>query len=196
MDAAEPMFARHGVAGVSMRQIAAAAGVDLSLVLYHFDSKDVLYRAVISRVMLEFNTRRIGLLEDLQRSNPDPSAVQLFDLQITAWLEIRFGPAPHRTRLIVLRNRIDLDVESPPPSDHEWPGDDFARNFVAALLRAQAHREPEYVHWSYHCLIGAIVYFMNSGARVERISGSYCDIRSQDAMRAALIRQVHNAFSD
>lgn len=184
------MFAAHGLAGVSMRQIAATAGVDLSLVLYHFDSKAVLYRAVINRVMRDFNARRIELLEELKLRNSHPTAVELFDLQITAWFEIRFGPAPHRTSLIVLRNRVEPDVKG----DADWPGDDFARDFVAALVRAEAHRDPEYVHWSYHCLIGSIVYFMNSGERVERISGAHCDMRSQEAMRSALLRQVRNAF--
>lgn len=173
-----------------MRQIAATAGVDLSLVLYHFDSKAVLYRAVINRVMRDFNARRIELLEELKLRNSHPTAVELFDLQITAWFEIRFGPAPHRTSLIVLRNRVEPDVKG----DADWPGDDFARDFVAALVRAEAHRDPEYVHWSYHCLIGSIVYFMNSGERVERISGAHCDMRSQEAMRSALLRQVRNAF--
>lgn len=190
MDAAEPMFAQQSLAGVSMRQIAAAAGVDLSLVLYHFESKAALYRAVISRVMRDFTQRRAELLDALEAANPTARALELFDLQITAWFDIRFGPAPHRTRLILLRNRIDIDAEG----ETKWPGDDFAKRFVEALVRAEANRDPAYVHWAYHCLIGSMVHLMTSGDRIDRISDGLCDTRSPDAMRAALLQQVANSF--
>lgn len=44
--AAERCFARHGYAGTSVRQIAAAAGVSKSLVHYHFQSKEHLFLEV------------------------------------------------------------------------------------------------------------------------------------------------------
>ena len=39
MDAAERLFARRGFHGASLRDITAAAGVDLAFVNYHFGSK-------------------------------------------------------------------------------------------------------------------------------------------------------------
>ncbi|MGO9935298.1 MAG: TetR/AcrR family transcriptional regulator, partial [Steroidobacteraceae bacterium] len=49
MDAAEKLFARRGFHGASLRDITAAAGVDLALVNYHFGSKYGLLGAVMER---------------------------------------------------------------------------------------------------------------------------------------------------
>lgn len=192
LDAAEPLFAPHGLVGVSMRQIAAAAGVDLSLVSYHFESKLALYNAVIERIMMDFTQRRVELLDELERRNPNPSAVDLFGMLITAWFEFRYGPAPHRARLIQLR----YDVDHHPASEEHWPSDDFVRRFIAALQKAEPDMSTEDIHWAYHCLTGAIIYYMTGAYRIERLSGAYCNTQSQDAVRRALLRHVRGAFPE
>lgn len=45
--AAERLFAEHGFAGVGIRQIAAAAGVNGAMIHYYFGNKERLYRAII-----------------------------------------------------------------------------------------------------------------------------------------------------
>lgn len=192
MDAAEPLFAPHGFAGVSMRQIAAAAGVDLSLVAYHFESKDALYNAVVDRIVVDFTRRRAELLDALERTNPDPTAVDLFDMIITAWFEVRYGPAPHRARLILRGN--NLEYHPVVDAEGNWPSDHFVKRFMAALAKAEPGRTAEYIHWTYHCLTGSLVYYMTSGDRIERLSGDFCNVHSLDAIRDALLRQVRNAF--
>jgi TetR/AcrR family transcriptional regulator, regulator of cefoperazone and chloramphenicol sensitivity len=46
LQAAEPLFAKQGFSGVSMRSIAAAAGVHLGQLPYHFGTKEALYREI------------------------------------------------------------------------------------------------------------------------------------------------------
>lgn len=188
LDAAEPLFAPDGLSGVSMRQIAAAAGVDLSLASYHFDSKASLYNAVIDRIMVEFTDRRMRLLDELEARSLAPSALELFDTLISAWFEIRFGPAPHRLRLILHGHHPRTEVVEQRPSDP------FAKRFLAALMRAAPQQPPAHVHWSYHSWTGAMVYFMTSGDRVQRLSGDWCDVNSPAAMREALLDLVRHAF--
>ena len=47
VDAAKPLFARHGFAGTTTRQIAQAAGVSEALLFQHFPSKAALYREIL-----------------------------------------------------------------------------------------------------------------------------------------------------
>lgn len=54
VDAAIPLFAR-GFDSVSIQQIAAAAGVKHSLVMYHFGSKDQLWQAAALTLMQRFD---------------------------------------------------------------------------------------------------------------------------------------------
>ena len=55
--AARKSFATAGFEGASTRQIAADAGVAQSLLLYHFGSKDALWRAVIDQMFADLNGR-------------------------------------------------------------------------------------------------------------------------------------------
>jgi TetR/AcrR family transcriptional regulator len=50
--AAEALFAEHGFAGVGVRQIAAAAGVNGAMIHYYFGNKESLYRAIIENAAL------------------------------------------------------------------------------------------------------------------------------------------------
>src|ERR1700690_363223 len=79
MDAAEKLFARSGFHGTSLRDITAAAGVDLALVNYHFGSKKQLLTAVIERrgtVLNEERLRRLAQVRlDAAPHAPRPEAV-------------------------------------------------------------------------------------------------------------------------
>lgn len=55
--AARKNFATTGFEGASTRQIATDAGVAQSLLLYHFGSKDALWRAVIDQLFGDVNAR-------------------------------------------------------------------------------------------------------------------------------------------
>jgi len=49
LDAAESLFAAKGVDAVSIREIAETAGLSKAAIFHHFESKDVLYQAVVRR---------------------------------------------------------------------------------------------------------------------------------------------------
>jgi AcrR family transcriptional regulator len=49
LDVAEALFALHGYAGTSMRELAAAADLTAASLYNHFDGKEALYRAVLER---------------------------------------------------------------------------------------------------------------------------------------------------
>ncbi|HEX4223912.1 MAG TPA: helix-turn-helix domain-containing protein [Pseudonocardiaceae bacterium] len=66
MDAAERLYAEHGFAGVSIRQICAAAGQrNNSVVQYHFSSRDELIKAIIDRHVLAVDEYRMALMGEL-----------------------------------------------------------------------------------------------------------------------------------
>ena len=48
------LFARHGVVGSSVDQIAQAAGITKGAVYWHFESKDALFDAILERIRLRW----------------------------------------------------------------------------------------------------------------------------------------------
>jgi AcrR family transcriptional regulator len=63
LDAAERLFAEHGIGAVSLRQINAASGArNVSAVHYHFGSKDAVVATLVERRMRELNHGRLVAL--------------------------------------------------------------------------------------------------------------------------------------
>src|SRR5215510_14717303 len=65
--AAEEVFATKGFAGASTREIAAGAGVNISSLHYHWESKETLYFAVFQNIYDR-------ILELIRTAVPDASA--------------------------------------------------------------------------------------------------------------------------
>jgi len=66
MDAAERLYAEHGFAAVSIRQISDAAGQrNKSVVQYHFSNRDELIKAVIARHIGPVDRHRMAMLAAL-----------------------------------------------------------------------------------------------------------------------------------
>jgi AcrR family transcriptional regulator len=65
---AEVLFARHGVAGVTMRQIAAELGCSPTTAYRYFKNKEEIQTAVRAAAFNRF----CDVIEDAARSNPDP----------------------------------------------------------------------------------------------------------------------------
>ena len=68
LDAAEVLFVAGGFDSLSMRQITAAAQVNLAAVNYHFGSKDALIEAVLARQLDPLNEQRLTMLERFEQA--------------------------------------------------------------------------------------------------------------------------------
>jgi AcrR family transcriptional regulator len=80
--AAERLFAAHGLDGVSLRQIGAAAGnANNSAVQYHFGSKDQLVQAIFEFRLPSLHERR-SLLAEVRRPSDLRSWVECYVLPI------------------------------------------------------------------------------------------------------------------
>jgi TetR/AcrR family transcriptional regulator len=67
LEAAERVFAEHGLSGARTDAIAAAAGVNKALLYYYFPSKDALFYAVLDASMKGF---RVSALQILSQNGP------------------------------------------------------------------------------------------------------------------------------
>jgi AcrR family transcriptional regulator len=67
LDTAEGLFMEHGFEATSLRQITAAAGVNIAAVNYHFGSKEELFQTVLTRRLDPMNQERLALLARFER---------------------------------------------------------------------------------------------------------------------------------
>jgi TetR/AcrR family transcriptional regulator len=90
IDAAIPLFAAKGLNGVSVRELASAAGVNLSMVSYYFGGKEGLYAAVLAE---QFAI--LGKLEEIEQMEID--TLQKFEFYVRATVS-RYRKNPYLLR--------------------------------------------------------------------------------------------------
>lgn len=95
-DAALTLFAERGFEGASMRDIAAAVGVEHSLLRYHFGDKGQLWRDAVSR-MIERLDAQMAAVWDRTTGQP---LVERFKLYLRAYVHY-CAAHPEHARIIV-----------------------------------------------------------------------------------------------
>ena len=127
-NAAQRLFGRHGFAGTSMADIAAAAGVSKATVFHHYRSKQRLYDALINDAVAGFREQLVPLL--------DAEAGLQWGLQQFAKAHIERLARMRGTLQLIMRGILD----GSPGSLKALSGGAMAENFslvVEALRRAQ-----------------------------------------------------------
>jgi len=85
-----PLFAAKGLNGVSVRELATAASVNLSMISYYFGGKEGLYAAVLTQ---QFAV--LGRLEEIEQMEID--TLKKFELYVSATVS-RYRKSPYLLR--------------------------------------------------------------------------------------------------
>src|ERR1700733_12816539 len=76
LDAAEYLFSKHGLHGVTLRDVAKRVGVHTTLMHYYFDDKKGLFEAVFARRAGITSGRRMAALERYEAEAGDSPTVE------------------------------------------------------------------------------------------------------------------------
>ncbi|MEV6029284.1 TetR/AcrR family transcriptional regulator [Streptomyces sp. NPDC052036] len=151
--AAEVVFARKGFDGATMREVADAAGVGLSLVVYHFTTKEGLYQAIFDARQYVNDARLARLAEVTDTDAPD-ALDRLVSAFIDPVLDLHEDSDDVWFARLVLREAAD-----PSSQDRKIISglfDPVAREFVAKLNRIFPDRPEGYHAWAYLFAVGAL----------------------------------------
>lgn len=174
LDAAERLFAHHGVEATSLRTITAEAGVNLAAVNYHFQSKEALMHAVIARRLDPINEKRLATLEACEAAAVDgPLPLnQVLDALLRPIFEMLQGPgkefAPMMSRIFTESSELTEQVFKKHLAH-------VSARFFPAFERALPGIPPQELFWRLLFVMGAVAHTIG-GARVLRtISGGSCN---------------------
>lgn len=125
LDAALELFARHGFADTSLRDISGKSGVSHPLILHHFGSKEELYSAVKRRVVEGYAQRF-------------PAAVRAINRPINLRAEMKrvltYVGENELALKLCARTRID--------GDHQvWPGEPDLFNLIQQRIEVAQRRK-------------------------------------------------------
>lgn len=186
LDAAEALFCRHGLHGVTFRQVAAEAGVDTALIHYYFGAKLQLFDSVFARRAKILNEERLAAMRAYVATQPRVLSVEkVIETFIDPLLQ-RAASADegwrNYFRLVALVNNTPA-----------WGGETMSRYFdpvVRELIKTLETALPDAdlrdLYWCYQFLTGAMMLTLAETGRIDTLSGGLCRSTDLDAVRSRL----------
>jgi AcrR family transcriptional regulator len=192
---AERLFAEHGFAGVSVRQLTAAAGVNLAAVNYHFGSKEGLLAAIFElrcRPMNDERLRRLGGC--FERANGPPMLEQIIAAFVAPALASSADPSGGRAAFTRLRATLSVEHNEVARALISRYFDATSQRFVAALSRAVPELSRAELYWRFHFFLGAIYYSMINPSRIAHLSDGLSDAGDVDAVLTQMVPFIAAGF--
>jgi len=183
LSAAEELFAQHGFAGTSLRQVTGRADVNIAAVNYHFGSKENLVNEVFRRRMDVMSAQRLQQLEAAVRDHPG----QLEPI-LAAFIEPALALAQDRNRGAAFVRVIARAYAEHNESLRRFLSDHYGhvlREFGKAIAGCLPGLDKETLYWRLDFLAGALTYAMSDFGLIKRPPGA-----SEAAHRARAAREL------
>lgn len=194
LDAAEFLFSRHGLHGVTLKDVARHVGVHHTLINYYFADKRALFDAVFARRAVVTSERRMRMLDEYEkdcggRPTVDGALRAFLDTDLDLYIEGGEG----------WRNYAALGAQV--ANTPEWGAEMMDAHFdpvvlrlVALLKKALPGCADEDIFWGYHFVTGALMLTLARTGRIDKLSGGLC--RSDDfvAVKARMTTFMTGGF--
>jgi AcrR family transcriptional regulator len=177
-DAAEELFSKHGLHGVTLKDVARQVGVHHTLLNYYFTDKKALFDAVFSRRAAVTSARRMKALAEYEAAAGDAPTVEgalhaFLDTDLDTYIEGGEGWKNYA--------KLGAQVANTP----EWGAELMDEHFdpvvlrlIALLKKAMPDCPEERIFWGYHFVTGALMLTLARTGRIDKLSGGRC--RSDD----------------
>ena len=185
LGAAETLFARHGFAGASLRQVTAAANVNLAAVNYHFGSKDNLIEEVFRRRLDELNARRLAALA-AATAKAELDLEDVLAAFVRPALELSLDqPGDHAFMRVLARAFAEHDERL-----RKFLSDNYGhvlREFAVVFARLLPLLDKEELYWRLDIITGALTHSMADFGPMKR-RGSVSEEVHRERTATHLIR--------
>ncbi|HUD91097.1 TetR/AcrR family transcriptional regulator [Sphingobium sp.] len=181
LDAAEMLFSWRGFYGVSLREIAAEAGVQLALSHYHFGSKESLFGAVIERRAEEHAAGiAAALAQALEARGSRRDRREAIIRALIAPIAERSmrGGAGWKNYIRLLAFVANHPQEEDYVSPFRQHYDSLIHDFVSALSALHPEMTPPDLQWGFFFYQAATTHILVESGMLDRQSGGL--IRSGD----------------
>ena len=173
LDAAEYLFSKRGIYGVSFRDVALKVGIHSSLLGYYFDSKRELFEAVFAR-RAEMHTRI--RMEALDRYEAEAAGNYTVEGALHAFLDTDLDSYISGGEKARNYGAFGAQVSAAPElaelMDQHF--DPLVRRLIGILKKALPDCADEDLFWGYHFVSAALMQTIARTGRIDRLSGGLC----------------------
>ncbi|MEJ0042650.1 MAG: TetR/AcrR family transcriptional regulator [Rhizomicrobium sp.] len=178
LDAAELLFSKHGLHGVTLKDVAKLVGAHHTLLNYYFADKKTLFDAVFARRAAITSARRMEALNDYDAATKGRPTVEgalraFLDTDLDLYIQ---GGESWKNY-----GALGAQVANTP----EWGAELMDEHFDPVVLRliellkkALPDCAPEEIFWGYHFVTGALMLTLARTGRIDKLSAGLC--RSDD----------------
>ena len=186
LDVAEYLFSKHGLYGVTLKDVARRVGAHHTLLNYYFVDKKKLFDAVFARRAVVTSTRRMAALEayDAQtHGRPSVEGALRAFLDTDLDLYIQGGESWKNY------GALGAQVANTP----EWGAklmdeqfDPVVLRLIELLKKALPRCQEEDIFWGYHFVSGALMLTLARTGRIDKLSGGRCKSDDFEAVKSRM----------
>lgn len=170
LDEAEKLFAYQGYASTSTRTIAAAAGVQQSMISYYFGTKQKLFEDVFKRRGTLLSEQRAQYLDDLlQRTDGRPSVHEIVAAYLKPQFDLKLS-GPAGLAFMRLQSRLHNEPEELAFRLRREVYDPSSKRYIAVLESLLPHIDPADLNWRFAFLVGTYLYMLSGVDRLHDLS--------------------------
>lgn len=174
LDTAEELFSKHGLYGVTLKDVARRLGVHHTLMNYYFRDKKKLFDTVFARRAVVTSSLRMKALDEYDAATHGKPTVEgalraFLDTDLDLYIQ---GGEPWKNY-----GALSAQVANTP----QWGAALMDRNFdpvvlrlIGLLRRALPHCSAEDIFWGYHFVSGALLLTLARTGRIDRLSKGLC----------------------
>jgi len=186
LDEAEYLFSKHGLHGVTLKDVAKRVGVHHTLLNYYFADKKSLFDAVFARRAVVTSERRMQALDDYEKLAGDTPTVEG---ALHAFLDTDLDLYIHGGEGWKNYGALGALVANTP----EWGADLMDSHFDPVVLRlidllkkALPDCAERDIFWGYHFVTGALMVTLARTGRIDKLSGGVCKSEDFEAIKARM----------
>jgi AcrR family transcriptional regulator len=178
LDTAEDLFSKHGLHGVTLKEVAKRVGVHHTLLNYYFADKKALFDAVFARRAVVTSERRMRVLDEYEAATGGKPTIEgalraFLDTDLDLYIEGGEGWKNYA--------KLGAQVANTP----EWGAELMDTHFDPVVLRligllkkALPDCPEERIFWGYQFVTGALMLTLARTGRIDKLSGGLC--KSED----------------
>jgi len=187
LDAAERLYAERGFGDVTLRDIVAAAGVNLAAVNYHFGSKDELIAELFVTRGIATNRERFAELKAAEVAGGGIADVKAI-LRALVGPTLRGCLGPANEQSTAARFMIRALIEAVAPIRRIKNREvDHLRKFAAAMRRALPDCNEADIYWGLHFALAMAHQTTRDAERLTKLSEGQCEVDDVEAVITRIV---------
>ncbi|HEU4624556.1 MAG TPA: TetR/AcrR family transcriptional regulator [Steroidobacteraceae bacterium] len=185
LDAAEYLFSKHGLNGVTLRDVALKVGVHTSLMHYYFVDKRRLFEAVFARRAGITSSRRLDALDRYEREAGDSLTVEgALRAFLDTDLDLYINGGEGWKNFAAFAAQVSNSTEGAAMMDLHF--DPVVLKLIGILKKALPDCADADIFWGYDFVTGALMHALGRTGRIDRLSGGACKSEDFEAVKERL----------